>query len=798
MKKSMLTTFALTLALLFIAGEVAAQTGTANDFTNNSGGSYKATATLGKIVMRGTGGAQSSGVFRSDDGTALGRNATNRIEGTVEWSRTAGNQTVQGNNGAGAGVVYYTHLTLAGASTKSIEDNVWVFGTYNPNTTTTGNRTYTGIFHYDGDGTLSNGIGAGFKATYQIIAGENAASGITNRYNNLDIVNGPKINNEEVNCIGYITNTDGDNNLLTVANNFIIGTGASIVTGDMTISPDSNLVTPPATVYFRTSGDGSMLYGHASSNTTLEASPKGLLDLMATGEFTVQQRGTLLLREDATTPGALNVGYNTTPVAAVLNFDGTFTNSHSVAATASRKNMTFASTSTVRYREAAGAPKVVGTNPSEYPAASGEYNYKYANLELSGGVDKGVDGSVYMRGNLSVSNANFIISTDNTLADATLLDRDVTGGKTVTYDVSANAGRYVQGKMRISGTIPTASAITMNNALTQVTFDATAGAPTNWFQLDVLPGNVANYSRIKADKGTPDTWREENLLRHIRMNYSTSTGTPKISRLQAAFNPATDQHASWTADATKIRFFEGYNSAEEQQKLLMMGHPATTNADNVILSDSLIDLVPAASAPGTPYQLADASDIILGAPPVLYITVQDGRWSNPVTWDEGVVPPYFADAEVRHLVYTGCDNTTFGMTYATQDERDGQGAVPSPDINAAAKSVTIVAIDNAKGWIHPALVIGNEVGALPSGHVFRTQLTAPAAGELFGIYNLNDGGANTEFGPNLTASYTPATNTVQGLYVMRQLTGGPVPIIGAGQIYNKGRIYNEGVVEVGQ
>ncbi len=801
MKRLMNPALALLIALLFAGGEAIAQTGSANDFTNNSGGSYKATENLGKIVMKAQGGNATQGVFRSDDGNGLGRDATNRIQGTVEWRRDGGAQVVQGNNAAGPGIVYYTHLTYTGTSTKSVEDNVWVFGTYNPNPSgTTGDRTYNGTFHYDGDGSLSNGVGAGFKATYQIIYGENAASGATNRYNNLDIVNGPKINNSEVNCMGYITNSDGDNILLTVSNNFIIGTGASIITGDMTISPDSNLVAAPASAYFRTTGAGTMNYGHAAQNTTLAASPKGLLDLMSTGEFTVEQRGTLLLREDPTSPGSLNVGYNaTTPANAILNFDGIFTNSHSTANTALRTNMTFAAASTVRYRQAAGTPEVAGNNPSEFPAASGENNYKYGNLELSGGVDKGVDGSVYMRGNFSLAGANFIISTDNTLADATIFDRDVTGGKTATYDVSANAGRYVQGKMRITGTIPTASAITMNNALTQVTFDATAGAPSNYFQLDVFPGTESNYLNIKADKGTPNTWREKNLLRHVRMNYATAAGTPKISRLQVGFDPTGDRDGSWNGDATKIRFFEGYNSTEEQQKLLMMGHPATTNADNVILADSLVDLIAAGSAPGTPYQLSDGSDIILGAPPVLYITVQDGRWSNPVTWDEGMVPPYFADAEVRHLVYTGSDLLTFGMTYNTQDERDGSGAIPSPDINAAAKSITIVQRDVALSRPHPALVIAHEPGSLGAGHIFRTQLSAPAPGEIFGIFNENDGTGTTEYGPNLLRSVTGADlDKIQGIYVMRAEGAGPVPVLGAGQILNSGRIYNEGIIEVGR
>ncbi len=811
-KRILASTMAMALIFAMAGVELGAQTD--NDFTNNSGGTYKTTEGFGRIIMRGQGGTQGMGVFRSDDGNELGRDATNRIQGTVEWSRATGTQTIQGDNAAGAGVVYYTNLELSGDAAKNIEDNVWVFGNYNPEYNgAAGNRTYTGIFHYDGDGTISNGVGTGAAEFYQIIYGESASSGAVNRYNNLDITQGTKINNDEVNCIGYITNSAADDAAeLIVAHNFTIGTGASIITANMTIDPTENLGTAPGSAYFKTTSDGTMEYGHASTSTTLQVNATGLLDLMSTGEFTVMENGTLDLADDASNPGALNVGYNSGGnVVAILNFDGIFKNNSQTANTANRTNMTFAEESTVRYREASGTPEVAGTNPSEYPAASGENNYKYGNLELSGAVDKLVDGSVYMRGDLSVSDANFIISTDNTLADNTLLDMDVTNSPSVTYDVSVNAGRYVQGKMRISGTIPTGTALKMNNDLTQVTFDPTAGAPDEWFQLDVFPGlssqgasASADYQQIKALKpAVPSDWLNDNLERQVRMNFSnTGGGTPKISRLQVAFDPTNDiKTGPWDAEKlAKIRFFEGYDAAEEQQKLLMRGHPATTNADNVILSDSLIELTDLGDG-GSPYQLDNGSDVILGAPPVLYITVQDGRWSNPVTWDEGVVPPYFADAEVRHLVYTGCDGVTFGMQYNTNDERDGQGAIPSPDINAAAKSITIVRKDPSKGWDHPCLVIGNEPGSLNSGHIFRTQMSAPAPGEKYGIYNLNDGGATppAEYGPNLVRSETDPAQLakLQGIYVMRP-DGGSNPIVGAGLIFNQGWIYNEGTVFVGQ
>lgn len=100
--------------------------------------------------------------------TALGGVAAWRIPGLVRYTRPTEAQTVQAR--------YYTNLEVANTAPKTIEDRVYVSNVYtNANS---GNRTYLGIFGYDGtaaqDITTELGLGA------------------TNRYHHLHLLNGPK------------------------------------------------------------------------------------------------------------------------------------------------------------------------------------------------------------------------------------------------------------------------------------------------------------------------------------------------------------------------------------------------------------------------------------------------------------------------------------------------------------------------------------------------------------------------------------------------------------------------------
>lgn len=803
---------ALFMAIAITGGDLFAQS---VDFINN-GGTYLANDNTGRIVMKGQGGGADNGYFSGTD--PLGVDAASRIQGTVEWRRD-GNQIVQGR--------YYTHLALQGidgtGDDKDIEDAVYVFGFYQI-LGNCGDRDYDpsgagNIFHYNNDGattytwTLNDGTST---TTDQVIYGENGTSGTTNRYNNLDIYGGPKRTEDEVNCAGYLTNSQDDNTAtLLLTNNFYIGEGDSDIDAEVNVDRASNTVPGGVAdpIVFRTTGTGNMAQ---ATGQNFNVAANGMLDLRSTGVFTVN--GILDLADNGgTADGALNVGYVDGTVAndviAQLNIVGEFLNN---VAAGSRTNMTFATGSFVRYQQdGAGEPRVASTNNDN------AYN-KYANLELSGTSTKYVDGPVYMRGNLVVNDANFEIGPSggpsDDLSTTDFLDMDLSASPTptVSYDLADNT-RYVLGKMRVSGTIPTDTPIRFNNHLTTIDF---ATAPLNgtldqYFQLDVFPGDESDYTQIKCSKDA--TWREENLTRHIRMKFTSDAANVQINTMVAGYVGATDKDG-FTADEENMRFYEGYDGAEEQQKIIMRGYPvadATINGDHITLSNSgnAVYVEPIALAGGgTTGEISDESDIILGASPILYITERDGRWSHATTWDEGVVPTWENDCEIRHLCYTGIDGPAFNVDNHPDDEIDG--SVDATDAQGAARSITIRHPSDDPDWYHPALVIGQDDAnyAANTPRLFRTILTTDATDlEMGSIINLNDGSTGPANmwapGDGLDKTYdangtTDTYNRIQGIYVLspRGLGSGNEywPMLGAGKIVNSGRVVNEGIIEVGR
>src|SRR3989339_863878 len=208
---------ALAVILLLLAGlEVYSQP--VPNFTNNTNGTYAA-GTNGIIRMRGS--PTQSGSF--DGGVPLGAAAASRIPGRVEWVRVAAGQDVQAR--------WYTDLYYFGG-TKNVLTDVYVFNVYDPSSG--GDRTYAGIFHYDGNGTQ--------PVVPQVVYGEGDESGAINHYINLDLLDGLKVNNAAVYASGYLTSNGAAD--LTCNANFTIGYGASVVDGDVTLAVS---VTSPST-----------------------------------------------------------------------------------------------------------------------------------------------------------------------------------------------------------------------------------------------------------------------------------------------------------------------------------------------------------------------------------------------------------------------------------------------------------------------------------------------------------------------------------------------------------------------
>ncbi|MCU0330376.1 MAG: hypothetical protein MUC47_05290 [Candidatus Kapabacteria bacterium] len=100
--------------------------------------------------------------------TALGRDPSWRVPGLVRYQRDSNNQRVHGR--------YYTNLELREGASRTVENETYVSEDYR--IIRSGDRTYLGIFGYDG-------------TRQQDIAAEGGLLGV-NRYRDLRLLNGPK------------------------------------------------------------------------------------------------------------------------------------------------------------------------------------------------------------------------------------------------------------------------------------------------------------------------------------------------------------------------------------------------------------------------------------------------------------------------------------------------------------------------------------------------------------------------------------------------------------------------------
>lgn len=330
------------------------------NFTNNTNGTYTAGACSAVIKMKSTGG--------TFNGTAqLGTGTANRIDGIVDWAATSGGQTVQ--------ALYYTNLFVSGG-TKTIPNGVYVSGTGCPTAFTayaqlqtsgvgyavasgTGNRTYAGTFYYDG-------------TSAQIIFPENGGNAGTNRYNNLDLAGSAKSTSGDVIMDGLLN--VHSTATLTTADNFTVGNGASVASGNITANGSGKS--------FTTTGTGTFTVDNGVSFTV---DGGATLVLNSTGHFV--NNGTLAL----TATGNLSMGPSS-----YLEIANAFTN-----ASTTHTNMTFDATSTVAYT-GTGAQTLQFTSDA---AASNNYG----NLVFVGAGTKTANGDVYSRGTVSIAGGPIVM-----------------------------------------------------------------------------------------------------------------------------------------------------------------------------------------------------------------------------------------------------------------------------------------------------------------------------------------------------------------------------------------------------
>ena len=780
MKNNLSRFFAVALIFGFIFAELALS----QNFTNNTGGTYTA-GTNGIIRMKST-----SGVF---DGTAeLGLIGT-RIQGTVDW-RQDGAQNVQPR--------YYTKLATSGTGVKSFSGDVYILETYLP---TGGNRVYgTSTVHYDG------------TTGTQVIAPENGTNG--GGYNNLDLPLASLKTNDGITVVqnvfthanGVLTNSaTGDLSLgsgastsdADITNNGIItlGTGSFaqstninnnsganfngntgafnfvniINAGTVTLaagtSTGTGLVTNTGTFNM---GTGSLTL-NGSGNKFANNSGGIFNPAPAAGDGIFQVNGNFI--NDAGGPGG---GVNTLNRAGTIDIVGDFTNTSGSLTLTSGQTMsvsgsftrvagqfTFNAASTFQYD--GGAQTLLGNT-----LAGGEFE-SYGNLGLIGTGAKTSGptagrGGVVVTGTLTASQ-----DIDMTNNDQALIMIYNGSNNTVNY----SGGVEVKGKFRWEGTVA-GTAYTFNNAETIVTFETAPSGTGSHLTLDIreqtAPTQAQNFNT------------NTDINRRIVPTYQ---GGGKISSLQVMWE-STDE-VGFSGDRDLFRFAEGYSPSTDMQKVSRQGatyNRTNTNSTPRYLTYSGggpglngIDLVDGYIENNTDvnkyFRFASGSDLIITATPAPIISVSNGRWTNPGTWDEGRVPVAADNVEINHLVYTGIATGPFGTTPWTDDEVDGSLA---GDAGAAANSIRVMNVANA------TLLIGNEDNTMGTGErIFRTRLV----GTNVGIFNLNAGASAGGDDNN-----TPPTS-LNGIWVRPNSVF--TPVLGTLQITNSGTVINNGIIEIG-
>ncbi len=683
------------VAILFLAlafGELFAQ-----NFTNNTGGTYQVGSGGGTIRMRSSGG--------QFNGSAAYGTSTNPVPGTVIWYCDGATPMQVGVGGP----YYYTNLGTAGTAPKTFMTSVYIAGTYSPQG---GNRDYT-----------TNSVTVNYNGTSgnQVIAGENTGNGTG--YHALVLSNGS-------------TKEIATGTTVEVANYFDLQNTSGALTNNGTITLN-NTANSLAAANITNNGtwnfNGTGTFTSSADFTNNSGGSGGGVNVNGTGNVTFNNY--------YNTSGGFSIAANST-----VFLTGSIT----------RTAGTFSFDCASNFHYSGGAQTILGNVTPDFQS--------YGNLFLVGTGPKTAGGDVNVCNNLTVSQE---VDMAPGASDYILTMLNTNGNASVTY----NATEEVRGKFRWQN-LSTGTSYTFNNANTQVTFDA---VPT-WFQFDI------------RQQTTPTNANNVDLAYDIRRSVTVAfTGgtNPRISSLRIYYEDS-DKDATFNGNENIIRFAEAYNSSQPHEKIVRFGATYTRQltAPKYLQyaggsGGNGIDLVASGSG-GNVYQLGNGSQILLTTTPMEIISVTNGRWTNPATWDVGYVPTADDDVLIRHVVWTGIDQAVFGGSAWTDDEVDGSN---SGDAGAAANRITI---DNVSG---ATLVIGNQDPTMGTGErIFRTRLVAQSGYSYPGIYN-NNTNTNTGDGDGSSAS------GLNGIWV--RPTSQFTPVLGTLQLTNQGSIMNKSIIEIG-
>jgi len=223
---------------------------------------------------------------------------------------------------------------------------------------------------------------------------------------------------------------------------------------------------------------------------------------------------------------------------------------------------------------------------------------------------------------------------------------------------------------------------------------------------------------------------------------------------------------------------------------------------------------------GTPIsqQLVSGNDLImfLGEN---FVSTRNGRWSDSLTWNYGIVPEPDDEVEIRHIVYTGMwDGSGVDVLFGARGWGEAEDKLYSLNTDGEAllaKKVRIVAPlieDQGSALIIGAHILNNAnlSTAKPANSELEAQRMNYTVPLVFGDIILSDAdnsGIEIKAGAKenvytVDAIMDMAKNggweVLKGLYILCNQTEGIVPIIRAIHINNSGLIYNMGIIEVGK
>ncbi len=680
-----------------------------------------------------TGKLQFTDLTGAAAGNSFGLAPTSRVPGTVIF------------NGGGAQVIqsdlYLTNLDLGGSGNKTYDGDIYVAGAY---TVTTGTPVYANAggsgggmtFYYDGATDQTIYATAGGHTYYNLgflDAGVKTLAGATLATTTNDAT------------IGGTPSTRASGNViidgqLTVNHSLLQEAGA----GNLIIDNITDANTGTVLLAGTNAGTGNSLL-EATTNIgnggVLRTTGDGVLTV-ATGANLNVNAGTFNLNAgnadiDGTLAAAATAGVIDVDQSRTLTISGTFTNA------GDGTNLLFADetvagdglASTVIYD--GGAAQAVVTTIASNP---------YANLQVINAGAKVPGGNIYVANDWTLGDADFAMGAN------TLFMTD--NAATATY----NTDHEVTGRM--NRTMGVGGPLTFNNSSTTVAVTANTASLTD-LTLNVQPGGYSTDATYSAHyDGTTD------VDRLITYDYSQTAadwvaifefGYKKAEEPAYAPNPAGGNY-----DHTSLRFRE-LTAADVSEKVATGSATGDDYAAAVFASRSLPGIQPGTA---TLAQIDDPAPLFLRGGPTTFISITDGRWSNPNTWDEGAEP---GPGDFT-IIATGTQVHAGGIGSGGRDPFAGDETYPD-ELTAGCTVQT-----------GAALIFGNNIN----------QNFALSTGASMTIESGADADPNQATFATFLSS-TPASYTGRGLFIYE----GTNPTVLKTPLFdNAGLFYNDGELQV--